>query len=209
MTYVYDENGHLTAINRGNGPNGEALICIVTCDTYGRVTQINHAGVSRDTQKFTYDDLWRIASLENKYVTTQYIYSADGNLERLNSSNGWYELYTYENGLLTETAIYNSKGERETSITFEYDSQGRVSRKQQSSPGCLPEEGHYAYSEDGLSYTLDFGGVTQVFTYDKNGNLVSKEHISSYISYVCVYTYRPIEIPEYLQWVPYQDNSSH
>lgn len=206
ITYVYDENLHLTAINHGIGPNGDELICAVSCDSYGRVTQIDHAGSSRNSQKFTYDDFWRIASLEDKYTTTQYIYSPDGHLEKLNSSSGWNEVYTYENGLLAETALYNTKGEKETWTTYTYDDQGRIIKKQQCSVGCEPEVGLYNYSDDGLSYSLEFGGATQVFTYDAEGNLVSKEYISSYFSYTCVYTYQPIEIPANLQWTPYQDN---
>ena len=206
ITYLYDENGHLTGINHGIGPKGDEMICTVVCDTNGCVTQIKHAGFNKEKQEFTYDELWRIATLTNKYTTSQYLYTLDGKIEKIILSNGWCEQYTYVNGLLTETAIYNSKGEKETWITFEYDSQGRITKKQQCSDGCLPEEGVYTYSDDGLSYTLVFGGATQIFTYDENGNLVCKEFISDYLSYKCVYTYQPIEIPENLQWVPYQDN---
>lgn len=206
VTYLYDEDGHLTGINRGISPDGEELICTVVCDSYGRVTEIRHDGVGGETQTYTYDELWRIASVESKNASTQYSYSPDGNLEKALFSYGGYELYTYENGLLIETAIYNASGEKDTWIAFTYDDQGRIVDKQQCSTGCLPETAHYAYSDDGLTYSYEFGGATYILTFDVNSNLIRKSYTCSFFSYECVYTYQAIEIPAHLQWHPYQDN---
>jgi RHS repeat-associated protein len=159
ITYIYDENGQMTAWTDGNGTRQVLNVY----DLHGRVAkQTNAAGL---VSELTYEDGKTTITEEGKTR----IYEFDGSLRitKITDPTGSIvRTYSAENTLASET-------DREGNTTlYEYDGSGNINKKTRA-------DGAYqtiSYDTDGNPITVrDFDGSVTENTYNAFGDLLSSK----------------------------------
>ncbi|MBW2005045.1 MAG: RHS domain-containing protein [Deltaproteobacteria bacterium] len=172
---VFDELYRMTVANPGAETERS-----YGYDANGNITSINVTNQSWKNQNFTYDALNQLIETGGHYGTISYAYDQVGNrLER--TVNDQTETYTYTSGTnkLDEIAGPNS-------ATFAYDANGnttgigsRTFIYNQNNRLIRVEEngnilGEYTYNGLGQRVIKQADGVTTIFHYDLNGNLIAE-----------------------------------
>ena len=139
----------------------------------------------RDNQAFTYDALNRLLNANTIYGTFDYTYDDVGN-RLTRPHNGQADAYTYQAGTsrleqitgVNQVAFgYDANGNI-TGIddkTFEYNQNNGVVRVDGSS-GTL---GEYTYNGFGQREIKEVDGVTTIFHYDFDGNIIAESESDS------------------------------
>jgi len=185
----FDQSGRLTVANPGQ-PKEQTY----TYDADGNLTSIQAPAMPWHNRTFTYDALNRLTEAEGPYGTIDYAYDDVGN--RLTKVvNGQTETYGYITGtnLLqevtgTETTSYSYDANGNiTGIgnkTLSYNQNNRLIRVEEDGDVL----GEYTYNGLGRRVIKEAAGVTTVFHYDFNGNIVGESDSSG--TFTAEYLYR-------------------
>ena len=190
VSYAYDEVGNRAAMTNDLGTtaytydNLNRLESIL--DHNGQLTQFEYDAIGRrrkltlptgSTADYSYDDANRLLSVTYKRSDTtviqsfSYTYDDVGNVLTMTEAGGTVT-YTYDAANQVKTAAYPDA----TTEEFDYDPAGnRLRWKERDGTGTL-----YTYD---LADRLLQGGNTQ-YTYDSNGNLLSRDDGVTQKSYV-------------------------
>ena len=167
-TYTYDNNGNLTSVTAPNTP------------WYNRT--------------YTYDALSRLDHAEGPYGIIDYTYDTVGN-RLTKAENGVIDTYVY----ITDTNKLNEITDTET-IPYTYDANGNITGKEnkvliynQNNRLIKVEEngttlGEYTYNGLGQRVIKEADGVTTVFHYDFNGNIIAESNLDG--NFTKEYLYR-------------------
>ncbi len=182
LNYTYDNNNRLLAASRGSDTFSYAY------DAAGNTTSRTYPGGTATTYSFDNDN--RLASVTSSSNTTSYSYDAAGNLTQatLPASNGYVETRTYDHaGRLTE--LDNKKnGTALSDFAYTLDPVGNPTQAVRT--GSISSTTTYGYdANDRLtSVCLQASCPNQSdpktsFTYDKNGNRLTKVQPSGTTNY--------------------------
>ncbi len=163
--YQYDEGGRLLSVRE---PNGDTVS--YTYDGYGnRLTMSYPDG---KTVKYTYDEMNRLVSVKGADgVTTRYTYDALG---RRIATDGAKEDTEYSYDEMGNLISQSTSGAYELALEYSYDLSGRMTKESCTENGATLES---SYEYDALGQLTEFtrsDGITENYTYDPVGNMLSK-----------------------------------
>jgi RHS repeat-associated protein len=174
----FDLSGRLTVANPGT--NKEK---IYTYDNNGSLTSVTAPNTPWYNRTYTYDALNRLDHAEGPYGIIDYTYDAVGN--RLTKvTNGIIDTYAY----ITDTNKLNEISGTET-IPYTYDANGNITNigskiltYNQNNRLIRVEEngttlGEYTYNGLGQRVIKEVDGVTTMFHYDFNGNIIAESDL--------------------------------
>jgi len=185
----FDQSARLTVANPGQ-PKEQTY----TYDANSNLTSIQAPSIPWHNRTFTYDVLNRLTEAEGPYGTIDYTYDGVGNrlTKVVNSQTETYSYLTGTNllqdvtGTETITYFYDANGNI-TGMgdkTFTYNQNNRLIRVEEDSDVL----GEYTYNGLGQRVIKEVDGVTTVFHYDFNGNIVGESNSSG--SFTTEYLYR-------------------
>ena len=176
---VYDESGRLTIANPG-----AAMERTYTYDATGNLTSVNAPNTPWYNRSFAYDALNRLNHAEGPYGTIDYTYDDVGN--RLTKVvSGVTDTYAY----VTDTNILDTVTGTDT-INYTHDANGNITGigdkiliyNQNNRLIMFEEDGvtlcEYTYNGLGQRVIKEVDGVTTVFHYDFNGNIIAESDLS-------------------------------
>ncbi|MBI9089153.1 MAG: RHS repeat protein [Desulfobacterium sp.] len=150
-------------------------------DTAGNITAITDLLDTTRNQTFEYDELDRLVSAQGIYGNYGYTYDKTGN-RRTRSMGSLSETYAYEKGT---NRIKSVRGE--VSKLFVHDADGNVKNviEANRSPSAL-DQADYLYNASGQRIRKTVDGVTTIYHYAPNGNLIAEtdaygNQIKSYV----------------------------
>ncbi len=170
---VFDELYRTTVSNPGADTERT-----YTYDANGNLTSINVTNDSSKNRTFIYDALNRLEHAEGPYGTIDYTYDGVGN-RLTRTMNAQTEIYTYFVGtnLLQEVTgpvayAYDANGNTAQmgGKTFVYNQNNRLVRVEENSDIL----GEYTYNGLGQRVIKEIDGVTTIFHYDFDGNLIAE-----------------------------------
>ncbi|MFC1533671.1 RHS repeat-associated core domain-containing protein [Thermodesulfobacteriota bacterium] len=167
-TYEYDNNGNLTSISAPSTPWYNRTY------TYDSLNRLTHAEGTYGVIGYTYDDVGNRLTKTKGSVTDTYAYIPGTNvLDTV--TNGETTVYTHDaNGNIT--AIGNK--------ILTYNQNNRLIMVEEGGNTL----GEYTYNGLGQRIIKEAGGVTTVFHYDFDGNIIGKSDLSG--SFSKEYLYR-------------------
>ena len=186
---TFDQSGRLIVANQGQ-PKEQTY----TYDANGNLTSIKAPAIPWHNRTFTYDALNRLTGAEGPYGTVDYTYDGVGNrLTKL--MNAQPETYGYIMGTNLLQDVTNTE-----TVTYSYDANGNITGMgdkiliyNQNNRLIRVEEngdilGEYIYNGLGQRVIKEVDGVTTVFHYDFNGNIVGESDSSG--TFTAEYLYR-------------------
>ncbi len=180
--YEYDENYYCTGIRINTEGLDESIYTAVECDERGNVIKMTSEQAGNTLLIVsTYNDQNNLLTQTNTLsgeVVSVFTYTYDEEGRHLST----HMEYPANNS--TRTEVYTYDADRIISMTATDTNVNVVS------------ESSYSYSEDGLTVTVTAtGGLTQVYTYDEHGNLLSSvQTLEDSYQTAYVYTYEAVEI---------------
>ena len=176
VSNIFDEAGRLTVANPG-APKERTY----TYDDIGNLTGVSAPNTPRYNRTFGYDALNRLEHAEGPFGTIDFTYDGVGN--RLTKvTNGDTEAYTYFTGTNRIQEITGPVG-------YTYDATGNITgignkvlTYNQNNRLIRVEEnndilGEYTYNGLGQRVIKEVDGVTTVFHYDFNGNIIAESDL--------------------------------
>lgn len=130
----------------------------------------------------------KIETYQDEEVVTNYIYDED-KLISLSDSDGYSEVFTYTDDLLTSIQEYED-GELGFQTQLEYDSFGRLVKEIISIDSNTVQVNEFTYNSDGTITMVEDGENTYIFSYDNYGNRVSEVHLEGDNDYSYTYDTR-------------------
>jgi RHS repeat-associated protein len=186
---TFDQSGRLIVANPGQ-PKEQTY----TYDANGNLTSIQAPSIPWHNRIFTYDALNRLTGAEGPYGTIDYTYDGVGNrLTRV--ENTQTETYSY----ITGTNLLQDVTGTET-VTYSHDANGNITgigdkvlTYNQNNRLIRVEEdgdilGEYTYNGLAQRVIKEVDGVTTVFHYDFNGNIVGESDLDG--NFITEYLYR-------------------
>ncbi len=172
---TFDQSGRLTVANPGSDKERT-----YTYDNIGNLTSVSAPTTPWYNRTYTYDALNRLDHAEGPYGTMDYTYDNVGN--RLTKvAGGQTETYTYITGTNklseitgTDTLSYTHDANGNiTGIgnkTLTYNQNNRLIKVEENGTTL----GEYTYNGLGQRIIKEVDGVTTVFHYDFNGNIIGE-----------------------------------
>ncbi len=189
VSNTFDLNGRLTAANPG-----ATMERNFTYDANGHLLTVTAANTPWVNRTFAYDALNRLTSATGPFGTFSYLYDDTGNRLSavLGSRNETYSYFAGTNRLSeidgTEETLYAYDTEGNTtsmgSLSLAWNREGRLIRVES---GATPVS-QYLYNAFGQRVLKSAGGLTTLYLYDFDGNLISETDGSGAI--VTEYLYR-------------------
>ena len=183
---VFDQSGRLTVANPGADKERT-----YTYDAVGNLTSVSSPNVPWYNRVYTYDALNRLEHAEGPYGVIDFTYDGVGN--RLTKVvNDQTETYTYITGT-------NKIQEITGPVGYTYDANGNITgigskvlTYNQNNRLIRVEEdstvlGEYTYNGIGQRVIKTVGGVTTVFHYDFDGNLIAESDENGNFVYEYLY----------------------
>jgi len=186
---IFDEAGRLTVANPGSSNERT-----YTYDAIGNLTSISAPATPWHNRTYGYDVLKRLEHAEGPYGIIDYTYDGVGN--RLTKVvNSQTENYTYATGT-------NRLEEVTGPVAYTYDANGNITGiankvltynqnnrlvRVQENGGIL---GEYTYNGLGQRVIKTAGGVTTVFHYDFNGNIIAESDMNGNFTYEHLYKHK-------------------
>ena len=173
-------------------------------DAYGRIVswRFEHDNGPAATASYTYDDAGRPVHADFDYIQNtityeDYEYDEEGRLVRTSSDYGYTEFYYEDSELPVGATVREQYGDFSytTEISYEYDSEGRVTLIGRTSEDGTRHWDIYEYDsagnivmmeawsaspwvdKDSLSYRISF-------TYDEDGNMVKTSLVGEYLDFI-------------------------
>jgi len=183
---IFDEAGRLTIANPGS-PNERTY----TYDAIGNLTSISAPGTPWHNRTFVYDALNRLEHAEGPYGSINYTYDGVGNrlTKVVNSQTETYTYFSGTNRLQEVTGPVAYTYDANGNITdignkvLTYNQNNRLVRVEESSSIL----GEYTYNGLGQRMIKSAGGVTTVFHYDFNGNIIAESDLAGNFNYEYLY----------------------
>ncbi len=189
VSNTFDLNGRLTAANPGATMERD-----FTYDANGHLLTVTAANTPWVNRTFAYDGLNRLTSATGPFGTFSYLYDDTGNRLSavLGSRNETYGYFAGTNRLSeidgTGQTLYAYDTDGNTtslgSLSFAWNREGRLIRVES---GATPVS-QYLYNAFGQRVLKSAGGLTTLYLYDFDGNLISETDGSGAI--VTEYLYR-------------------
>ncbi len=189
VSNTFDLNGRLTAANPGATMERD-----FTYDANGHLLTVTAANTPWVNRTFAYDGLNRLTSATGPFGTFSYLYDDTGNRLSavLGSRNEVYSYFAGTNRLSeidgTEETLYAYDTDGNTtsmgSLSLAWNREGRLIRVES---GSTPVS-QYLYNAFGQRVLKSAGGLTTLYLYDFDGNLISETDGSGAI--VTEYLYR-------------------
>lgn len=189
--YSYDDKGNMLSSVSVDAEGAVGSRYEYTYDAAGNILSelyINQEGIISAEEYFTYnEDGWLIQKTDTAYyydpaLTIEYVveYSADYASATIRKTNNGepsgYTLETYDAaGRVVRTENYAKDGSWKSTITYAYDTQGKI----------LLEE-HFSSNELQADYNV-------IYTYNENDCLTSMD-ADYYYGYIMEFVYEPFEI---------------
>jgi len=186
VSNVFDQSGRLTVANPGADKERT-----YTYDAVGNLTSVSSPNVAWYNRVFRYDALNRLEHAEGPYGVFDYTYDGVGN--RLTKVvNDQTETYTYVAGT-------NKIQEITGPVAYTYDANGNITgigskvlTFNQNNRLVRVEEnsnilGEYTYNGEGQRIVKTADGVTTVFHYDFNGNIIAESDETGNFIYEYLY----------------------
>jgi RHS repeat-associated protein len=169
ISYTYDNLDRLTSETT---PQGTVSY---TYDAAGRRSSMTVSG--QPTVSYTYDDADQLTQITQGSSTVAIAYDTAGRRTTLTLPNGVVTEYGYDSVSRLTSLTYRHGTTTLGSLTYEYNTAGRVTRIGGSFARTLLPQPMGSASYNAANQQTTFGG--QVLTYDANGNLTS-DGISGY-----------------------------
>ena len=176
VSNIFDEAGRLTVANPGS-PKERTY----TYDDIGNLTGVSAPNTPWYSRTFGYDALNRLEHAEGPFGTIDFTYDGVGN-RLTKTANSDIETYTYAAGT-------NRIQEITGPVAYNYDANGniiglgnKVLTYNQNNRLIRVEEdsdilGEYTYNGLGQRVIKEVDGVTTVFHYDFNGNIIAESDL--------------------------------
>lgn len=183
---IFDEAGRLTVANPGS-PNERTY----TYDAIGNLTSISASATPWHNRTYGYDALNRLEHAEGPYGTINYTYDGVGNrlTKVINDQTDTYMYFSGTNRLQEVTGPVAYTYDANGNITgignkmLTYNQNNRLVRVEENG-GVL---GEYTYNGLGQRVIKTAGGVTTVFHYDFNGNIIAESDLNGNFTYEYLY----------------------
>ena len=211
--YTYDGEGNLTKMSYGAIGGENRISYEFVLDVYGRcIREIDNMGQVTENE---YDSLGNLLFQKDRNgIVTRYQYDGlSRNTEKTNDKNGFLQ-YEYTDfgevggitdGTANQKVKYNAFGETteiirdKTSDFFEYDDEGRLISKTIEDKDMGTVTNCYTYDKRGNVISIETGMGIEYITYDKAGRIVKKENSQSGIAKT--YSYYPTGlVKDVLTW---------
>ncbi len=165
--YSYDAGNRLTQIAAPNGTLN------YTYDAVDRRTQMSL--VNTGTWTYSYDNADRLTGLTNPYTeSTSYTYDAGNRLTQQTNANSTVTTYSYDTAnRITDVWHKQSGGTVLGHYAYEYDSVGNLTQRTDPD-STLTTFGYDAADQVTSEVRGGTGGYSISYTYDHNGNRLSK-----------------------------------
>jgi RHS repeat-associated protein len=185
----FDLSGRLTVANPGTDKER-----IYTYDTNGNLSSVTAPNAPWYNRTYTYDALNRLDHAEGPYGIIDYTYDGVGN-RLTKTENGVTGNYAY----VTDTNILNTVTNTDT-IIYTHDANGNITgignktlTYNQNNRLIRVEEngttlGEYTYNGLGQRVIKEVDGITTIFHYDFNGNIITESTIDG--TFTKEYLYR-------------------
>ena len=163
--YQYDEHGYLISVTE---PNGNTVS--YTYDEHGNRTSMTYPDGKKAV--YTYDAMNRLISVKGADgKKTTYTYDLNG--QRI-GTDGYREdtAYTYDE--VGNLVSQITTGKYDVSLNYTYDHSGRMISESRTENGTAVES---SYIYDAIGQLTEFtrsDGITESYTYDPAGNMLSK-----------------------------------
>jgi len=161
-TYTYDNNGNLTSVAAPNTPWYNKTY------TYDALNRLNHAEGPYGIIDYTYDGVGNRLTKTESGVTDTYIY--------VTGTNKLNEITSAEAIPYTHDANGNITGIGNKILT--YNQNNRLIRVEENGTTL----GEYTYNGMGQRVIKTANGVTTIFHYDFNGNIIAESDINGTFS---------------------------
>ena len=161
--------------------------------------------------RYAYDALGRVVSITDRNGNTQsFTYDAKGQITKVTDKNGNETKYTYDgNGNILKTT--DALG---TDVLFEYNANGQLVKMTQNRVDPVHEQSEqlvtlYEYDGRNLVTKVVRADSEELYTYDGNGNMVSKTDGDGYVT---EYSYNSLDLVSHINYngtkeVTYQYNN--
>jgi RHS repeat-associated protein len=176
VAYDYDNGGR--PVRQATSVDGSTYTVTSSYDVGGRLTSRSYPG-GGSSGAYAYNTAGQLYSLANSVTSTTYM--ASGAVKAINYANGVATTYSYDSDRDWLTKVEVKKGPT-TLASFAYtrDAVGRIS----AVDGSRTNE-DWTYSYDSLNRLLSAANtntpaLSQSFTYDAGGNILSNSAIGSY-----------------------------
>ncbi len=190
-TYTYDALGRVATAT-----NAKGVATTYTYDALGnRLTATDAAG----TVSYAYDALGRCVSVTDRNGNSQaFAYDAKGQIVKVTDKNGNETKYTYDgNGNILKTT--DAMG---TEVLFQYNANDQLVKMTQNRVDGVHEQTEqlvtlYEYDGRNLVTKVVRADSQELYTYDGNGNMVSKTDGDGYVT---EYIYNSLDLVSHINY---------